>query len=414
MEELVRVTTLTGSGDSDVMNGNNDLAVVMSGGGARGAYQVGFLHAVAKHHPELNIPIITGVSAGAINAAYLAANRMAFHDKVASLADIWSRVTTDQVFKIDSLTMARNVLGWGARLLTGGNGSRRFAARSIVDATPLCSMLERLLAPVNREMPGIAHNLARGALRAVALTASSYSTGQSVTWVQGRDQLNWQRGNRKIVRCKLKLDHILASASLPLFFPAVKIHQRWFGDGGIRMTAPLSPAIQLGASRILAIHTRCARSREEIEKPMIDHYPPPAQVVGALFNAIFLDVFDNDASRLERVNRLIERLPEEERCGMRPIKLLLIRPSMDLGKLASEHEAELPRTFRFMTRGMGTQETRSNDVLSLVMFQPDYLNALMDLGYRDAEAQMAEIDELLRADGDQHADVTRLGLTNVA
>ena len=392
---------------------SNDLGLVLSGGGARGAYQVGFLQALAKHHPELSIPIITGVSAGAINAAYLASNRMGLREKAESLARIWGGVTTDQVFKVDTLSLARNVLGWAARLLTG-SASLNFKARSMVDTSPLCAMLERLLAPVNRELPGITRNIANGSLKALAITASSYSTGQSVTWVQGCEQHVWERGNRKTVCCKLKLDHVLASASLPLLFPAVRIHQRWFGDGGIRMTAPLSPAIHLGASRILAIHTGCARSREGPEHYQINDYPPPAQVVGALFNAIFLDVFDNDAARLERINRLIEGRSPEERCGMRPIQMLLIRPSRDLGKLASEYEAELPRAFRFMTRGLGTQETHSNDILSLLLFEPDYLKRLIQLGYHDAEAQMDQIHALLRDDEDTQEGFYRSGFTNVA
>ena len=392
---------------------SNDLGLVLIGGGARGAYQVGFLQALAKHHPELNIPIITGVSAGAINAAYLASNRMGLRDKTESLARIWGGVTTDEVFKVDTLSLARNVLCWAARLLTG-SASLNFKARSMVDTSPLCAMLERLLAPVNRELPGIARNIASGSLKAVAITASSYSTGQSVTWVQGREQHVRERGNRKTVRCKLKLDHILASASLPLLFPAVRIHQRWFGDGGIRMTAPLSPAIHLGASRILAIHTRCAHSRDEAEHNQINDYPPPAQVVGALFNAIFLDVFDNDAARLERINHLIEGRSPKECYGMRPIQMLLIRPSRDLGELASEYEAELPRAFRFMTRGLGTQQTHSNDILSLILFEPDYLKRLIQLGCHDAEAQMDQIDALLRDDEDTQEGFYRPGFTNVA
>jgi NTE family protein len=191
------------------------------------------------------------------------------------------------------------------------------------------------------------------------------------------------------------LDHILASASLPLFFPAVQIDNCWYGDGSIRLTAPLSPAIHLGASRILAISTRYGRSREEANCPNIDGYPPPVQVAGAILNAIFLDVFDADALRLQRVNKLIAKLPEEEREGLRPIKMLLLRPSRDLGKLANEYESRLPRAFRFMIRGLGTGETRSNDLLSLLMFQPDYLKRLIELGQEDAEARREEIASLL-------------------
>jgi NTE family protein len=370
-----------------------DLALVLSGGGARGAYQVGFLRALAEHRPRLQIPIMTGVSAGAINAAYLASQVAEFRDKAETLARLWSGLTTDQIFRIDIASLARNVLSWGARLFLG-QASRHIKAQSLVDTSPLCAMLDHLLQPVHRQLPGIAENLVHGGLKAVAVTASSYSTGQSVTWVQG-DPPAPAHGPRKFMRCKLRIDHILASAALPLLFPAVRINRRWFGDGGIRMTAPLAPAVHLGAEKILAISTRYARGPYEQERPQIDAYPPPAQVIGALFNAIFLDLFDNDAVRLQYVNDLIRKIPEAERGGLRVIKLLVLRPSRDLGQLASRYESALPRSFRFMTRGLGTQETRSNDILSLLLFHPDYLGRVMELGYQDAHARRDEIEAFL-------------------
>jgi NTE family protein len=156
----------------------------------------------------------------------------------------------------------------------------------------------------------------------------------------------------------------MASSALPFFFPAIEVEGAWYGDGGIRLTAPLSPAVHLGASRIMAISTRFARSREQADRPAIVSYPPPAQVAGVLFNAIFLDQLDGDALELRRINDLIGRLPDSERDGFRRIELLMLRPSVDLGLLANEYEAELPRAFRFLTRGLGTKETRSNDMLS--------------------------------------------------
>ncbi len=370
-----------------------DLALVLSGGGARAAYQVGFLRALAEQRPGLEIPILTGVSAGAINAAYLASQVAGFRDKVETLARLWSGLTTDQIFRFDLPSLARNVMSWASRLVMGG-ASRHQEARSLVDPAPLCTMLECLLQPVHRHLPGIAQNLACGSLKAVAVTASSYSTGQSVTWVQG-DPPGPAHGPRKFMRCKLRIDHILASAALPLLFPAVRINRRWFGDGGIRMTAPLAPAVHLGAAKILAISTRYARSTYQEERPQIDSYPPPAQVVGALFNAIFLDLFDSDALRLQYVNELIRRIPEPDRGGLRMVKLLVLRPSRDLGQLASRYEAVLPKSFRFMTRGLGTQETRANDILSLLLFHPDYLGRIIELGYEDAQARSAEIESFL-------------------
>lgn len=193
----------------------------------------------------------------------------------------------------------------------------------------------------------------------------------------------------------LTLDHVLASAALPFVFPAVQVCEEWHGDGGIRLTAPLSPAIHLGAERILAISTRYPRTRAEAEKPSIVGYPPPAQVASILMNAIFLDLVDEDALRLTRINELLERCPEARDGSLRKVRLLVIRPSCDLGRLARAYEPRLPAAFRFVTRGTGTRETKSPDALSMVMFQSDYLKRLIETGETDAEARKDEIEAFL-------------------
>lgn len=286
------------------MNSNEgDLALVTSGGGARAAYQIGFLNCLAQLHPELKIPILTGVSAGAINAAYLANQPGTFSERVEGLTKIWMGLTTEQMFRVDSLSIVSNVARWGLRLLLGG-AFHAIKVRSLLDTSLLEVLLEQVFELNDGYLTGIQRNLGRRELKAIAITASNYSTGQSVSWVQGRELRHWERAHRKEIQCALERKHILASVSLPFFFPAVEIGGHWYGDGGIRMTAPLSPAIHLGASRILAISTQHAPNYEEDNSPDIDYYPPPIQVAGALFNAIFLDVFDNDALRLERINRL--------------------------------------------------------------------------------------------------------------
>lgn len=188
----------------------------------------------------------------------------------------------------------------------------------------------------------------------------------------------------------------MASAALPIFFPAIRVGNAYYGDGGIRLAAPLSPALHLGAGKVIAVSTRYARTQAESDVALVTAYPPPAQVLGVLMNAIFLDLVDQDAVRLERINRLLDSLPEAERDGMRPVQLLVVRPSRDLGKLVMEYEPKLPPAFKFMTRGLGTRETRSPDVLSMLMFQRDYLTRLMDIGEADAEARAEEIDAFLR------------------
>jgi len=187
----------------------------------------------------------------------------------------------------------------------------------------------------------------------------------------------------------------MASTALPLLFPAVQLENAWYGDGGIRLAAPLSPVLHLGARRVLAISTRYEKGPDEADETAIHGYPPPAQVAGVLLNSIFLDLLDNDALRLERLNQLLAMLPPEHRAGLEPVKLLVLRPSQDLGKLASQFEAQLPRSFRFLTRGLGTRETKSPDILSFVLFQPDYLRTLMEIGEADADARIEEIANFL-------------------
>jgi len=376
---------------------HSDLALMLSGGGARAAYQVGFLRLLAREFPDVVPGILTGVSAGGINAAYLAARQDAFAVKVEQLAEVWTSLRIDDVFRVDLRNLASRTLRWGGRLVGGGRYPLT-PARSMVDTAPLRALLERLLQADGGNVPGIAQSLQAGWLRAIALTASSYTTGQSVTWVQTRDDCGidtWERPQRKSIRCGLGVEHVIASAALPFFFPAVEIDGSWYGDGGIRLTAPLSPAVHLGATRIIAVSTRYARSREEADRPAIAGYPPPAQVAGVLYNAVFLDQLDGDALELRRINDLIARLPESQRHGFRRIDLLMLRPSVDLGRLANEYEPDLPRPFRFLVRGLGTRETRSNDMLSLVMFQGDYVRRLLELGEADAAKRIADIRRFL-------------------
>jgi NTE family protein len=376
-----------------------NLALMLSGGGARAAYQVGFLRLLAREFPGIVPDILTGVSAGGINAAYLAARQEPFRDKVEHLAEIWRGIRIDHVFKVDLRDLASRSVRWGGRLLAGGKYPLR-PARSMVDTEPLRELLGIMLEAVDGEIVGIAKSLDAGWLRAAALTASSYTTGQSVTWVQADEHCGiqtWERPQRTSIACPLRVDHVLASSALPFFFPAVEVSGAWYGDGGIRLTSPLSPAVHLGARRIIAVSTRFARTHEEAERPAVSSYPPPAQVGSVLYNAIFLDQLDADAFSLQQINRLVAKLPESERDSLRHIELLLLRPSVDLGRLANDYEPELPRAFRFLTRGLGTRETRSNDMLSLVMFQSDYATLLIQLGEEDAMRRLTDIRRFLAA-----------------
>lgn len=373
------------------------LALVLSGGGARAAYQVGVLRVLSRECPGAVPDILTGVSAGGINAAFLATRQASFDDKVDQLAQMWARLRIDNVFRVDLRDLASRTVRWGGRLLSGGQ-SPLPPAKSLVDTVPLREMLERELPADGGALGGIPRSLQDGWLRSFALTASSYTTGQSITWVQTRDEElipTWERPQRRSESCAVRVDHVMASAALPFFFPAIEVDGGWYGDGGIRLTAPLSPAIHLGARKILAVSTRHASTTREADRPQIAGYPPPAQVAGVLFNAIFLDQLDGDALQLRQLNQLIDGQPEEKRHGLRHIDLFVVRPSQDLGRLANEYEADLPKAFRFLTRGLGTRETRSNDMLSLVMFQPDYIERLITMGEHDARARLPELKAFL-------------------
>ncbi len=374
---------------------SGDLALVMTGGGARGAYQVGMLRYLARNYPDLRFRILCGVSAGAVNAAHMAQHPGTFAESVEELTRLWQQLVPETVFRVDASSLLWNVVRSGSQLVAGARGQPRI--HGMVDTEPLAEYLGQAMALEGNALSGIPRNLERGVLNALAISTTSYTTGQSITWVQGRNIETWKRANRRAISTRMGIDHVMASAALPIFFPAVQIDNAWYGDGGMRLSAPLSPALHLGAHKILAVSNRYVRSQEEAGRVEVVGYPPPAQVLGVLFNSVFLDLIDQDAARLERLNRLLRRLPEEEREGMRVVDLLIQRPSRDLGRLARYYEPRLPGTFRFLTRNWGTRQTSSPDILSMLMFQPDYIRRLIELGEADAEVRAAEIDAFLRS-----------------
>jgi NTE family protein len=371
----------------------DSFALVLTGGGARAAYQVGVLRCLARHLPEAKIDVITGVSAGAINAIFVASRHAPLPDIVEELCEVWRTLRLEDVIRIDSRTLAMSLMGWSTKLVSGGTAATP-RVQGLVDTTPLRKLLERLF-PENGqgEIAGLAQNIVRCQPNAVAVTTLDYTTGQTVTWAEGCEIEMWERPLRRSVRARLTIDHVMASAALPLVFPAVRLGNHWHGDGGIRLSAPLSPALHLGATRMLAISTHYAKTFSEANEPQIAGYPPPAQILGQLMDAIFLDVMDEDSVRLERSNAFLRDLPMEQRHGYRPVDFAVIRPSQDIGSLAATYEPQLPKAFRFLTRSLGTRETSNADFMSLFMFVPDYLRRLIEIGEADAEAR---IDEVLR------------------
>lgn len=357
-------------------------ALVLSGGGARAAYQAGVLGYVADAFPDADLPVITGISAGAINAAHLANRDGSFRVGGRGLVGCWEAIRTDRVFEADSrMGLLMRLVRWVR------SEADEESPRALFDTSPLRAFLrERLPAPEGR-LDGVDKNLASGRLRAVALAATNYATGQTVNWIQGGAIETWERANRISVSTALTVDHVMASASLPLLFPAVQVGGAWYGDGGLRFSAPLSPAIHLGANRLLVISTRYNRSRAEADTPVVHGYPPAAQVVGMLLNAIFLDVLDQDAHVMRLINKLVEELPRHRRHGLRPVRLLQLRPSVDLGRIAGDFEMPPPPPFGLLMRALDSDATTSPDWLSMLLFEPGYVERLLELGYADARRQ---------------------------
>jgi NTE family protein len=361
--------------------------------GARAAYQVGFLNSLARVFPELDFPILTGVSAGAINIALLANNPGRFPETVTALTRQWENLTLDQVFRTEFRALGTNVVRWIFRLLSGG-ADLLPAMRGMVDTEPLRNFLHEALGTCDGSLPGLTENLRSGRLKAVAMMTTKYPTAQSVAWVQGRDVQPWHGLDRCGVLTRLTVEHIMASSSLPLVFPAAQVGEAWHGDGGIRLTAPLSPAINLGADRIIAISTSTEPGQSEASRPSKE-YPPPATVLSVMLESVFLDMLDSDATELRRLNRLVAAYPKCGELGLRRVDALVIRPSQDLGVIATEFEAELPRTLRHIIRGLGSQETNRSDMVATLLFQPHFIRRMIAIGESDGIKRAAEIAAFL-------------------
>lgn len=368
----------------------SSVALVLSGGGARAAYQVGVLAAVAELAPDMQLSIITGVSAGAINAVSLAAHTGTFPESVATLRRNWEALGPDDVFGVRPLSLIGAI---GRMLLHAVTGRRHGlpAFRGLLDQRPLRRFLE-----AHAQLAGIAHNVSTGRLRAVGLSATAYGTGATATFVQGAPDIPiWSRARRYAVRTALTFEHVLASGAIPIIFPAVRLEQGFFGDGSVRQTAPLAPAIHLGAEHIIAVNVSVSATATPVAKP--DEYPSSAQVFGLLFDSVFLDALDADAERLERMNTILEQLTLDQRTAnpFRQIGLLLLRPSRDLGAMSRGYRSRLPPLLAAVVRNMGGRRVRAADFVSYLLFDHRYTTDLMDLGYHDTVARRDEVETFL-------------------
>lgn len=371
-------------------------ALVLTGGGARAAYQVGVLAAIRELRGKRAgnpFPILCGTSAGAINAAALAVHAGDFGRAVRHIQRVWRALHVDQVYRVDPLALFGSGLRWGSALFAGW--LVRQTPRALLDNAPLQALLERVL-----DLPAIDAAVARGDLYAISVTASGYSTGESLAFFQGAADIPpWRRAQRLGVRGTLGVAHVMASAALPFVFPAVKINREYFGDGSMRQLAPVSPAIHLGADRILVIGA--GRTAEE-GRVRAERYPSPAQIAGHALSSIFLDTLAVDLERLERINDTVGRLDAAQRqaagIALRPIECLVIQPSQRLDTIAARHAHSLPRLLRLVLRGLGTLRREGSTLLSYLLFEPGYTRALMELGYHDAMSRAVDLRRFLRID----------------
>jgi NTE family protein len=375
------------------------LGLILTGGGARAAYQVGALRALAEvmGGVENPFPVITGVSAGAINGAALAASADDFAGGVRRLAETWLSLTPERVYRTDMLSVTSIGARWLRNLTSGGLVTLR-EVNHLLDTTPLRELLLERIA-----LDRVPAHLASGKLRGLGVTATSYLTGTAVTFFDAVPGVEpWARSRRLGRREMLTIDHVMASAAIPVFFPAVRIGDTFYGDGQVRLTEPLSPAIHLGADRLLAVGVRYLRTAAETEslnsEDANQRILPVSQVAGVLLNALFLDHLDSDTEHLERINHSLSRTGAAgEATEFRVIPVLTLRPSRELGGLAADQMDHFPRVVRYLLRGMGAGRRGGSDLVSYLAFERSYVDRLQTLGYEDTLARRGELEDFLGA-----------------
>ena len=380
------------------------IGLILSGGGARAAYQVGVLKAIHKILPkEARNPydIIAGTSAGAINGVALASYAEHHRIGIRHLERIWTSFSPDLIYRTDFKGVISALIRLTRTTLIGRK--YKHDKVSLLDNSPLRKLLGKVI-----QFDNIQKAIDNGALHAMCVTGSGLESGESVSFFQGHYSItNWQRHRRIGYRSRIGIDHLMASSAIPMIFPSVKINLEYYADGAVRQLAPISPALHLGAEKILVIGVSAdAHKRKEHIKE--SNYPTPAKILGHMLNAAFLDSMETDVERLQRINRTVDRIPENVRkkhgMELKPVELLEINPSESLDDIAGRHVDELPKILRLFLGGSGNSSRNGSGILSYLLFSRGFCKDLIDLGYKDGLARREEIEDFFSDHMPQQAE----------
>lgn len=376
------------------------IGLVLSGGGARAAYQVGVLKAICRLMPSDSknpFQVISGTSAGAINAVALASYAGHYKLGIRSLENIWKNFSSDQVYRTD----IKGVLGSSIKfLLNTFFGYKAGDPVSLLDNAPLKVLLKKVV-----QYENIQKAIDNKDLHAISVTASGYASGESVSFFQAHNSIkNWQRLRRIGLRSRINVDHLLASSAIPSVFPAIQINREFFGDGAIRQLAPISPALHLGAEKVLVIGVS-GEAHKRKQRETMKSYPSMAKIMNHMFNAAFLDSMESDVERLTRINSTLSKIPEEimisEGINLKPVDILEISPSESIDDIAAKHSRELPKSLRFFLKGSGTTRKSGAGVLSYLLFERGFCRDLIQHGYDDAMKRKEDILKFFCEDCDE-------------